>query len=354
MQKTVDNAQSVLQVKINALLDTMDSRVATVTKERRLANRYSFRQMVVAELQHQDSPALTVSLFARNLSTNGAALLMNGYVHPGSRCRLRMESVQHNYEYLDGCIRWCRFLQGRMHEVGFSFDSPIEVATYCLHSIPRRILVVDDNPMLSQLIALHLKRLNAEVAFAKDGEEGVKMALNQHFDCVLMDIEMPKLDGCAALKCLRDSGYSGQIVASTGLAGGPMEAKVKAAGFERVLGKPLSFEDIRKLIESLTDEPLISTLVADVSMHALINGFVDDLTQKCAALEKLLSEKQMQPLEKLVRELKSGGASVGFSPISDLAKKVETLLQGQATFETIQRGVRDLANLCRQARHVSN
>lgn len=353
MQKSADHAQGVLQSKINELLDTMDGRVASVAKERRLAKRFTFRQTVVAELQHQDSPAFSVSVFSRNISTHGAAVLINGYVHPGSRCRLRVETVQHNYEFLDGCVRWCRFLQGRMHEAGLSLDTPIEVATYCLHSIPRRILVVDDNPMLSQLIAHHLKRLNADVAFATNGEEGVAMALKQNFDCVLMDIEMPKLDGFAALQKLRAAGYSGQIVASTGLAGGMHDAKLKSAGFERVLGKPVSFEDLRKLIESLTDEPLISTLAPDVSMHPLINAFVEDLASKCGALEKLLAESQMLPLEKLVRELKSGGASVGFAPISDLAMKVETLLLRQSPLESIQRGVRELAHLCRQARPVS-
>src|SRR5687767_5125090 len=78
-----------------------------------------------------------------------------------------------------------------------------------------KILLVEDTIDNQILIGTFLKAAGASVEIAKDGVEGVEMASNNEFDLVLMDLQMPRLDGYGALKILQDQGYDKPIVAVT-------------------------------------------------------------------------------------------------------------------------------------------
>lgn len=64
----------------------------------------------------------------------------------------------------------------------------------------KKVLIVDDDAFLSGIYATKLELEGFEVVSARDGEEGVKMALKEKPDIILMDVLMPKLDGFEALK----------------------------------------------------------------------------------------------------------------------------------------------------------
>lgn len=64
----------------------------------------------------------------------------------------------------------------------------------------RKVLIVDDDAFLSGIYATKLELEGFAVASARDGEEGVKMAVKEKPDLILMDVLMPKLDGFEALK----------------------------------------------------------------------------------------------------------------------------------------------------------
>src|SRR5207253_1661883 len=78
-----------------------------------------------------------------------------------------------------------------------------------------RVLLVEDSPDNQVLISRLLMREGALVEIAQDGAEGVAVALANVFDVVLMDVQMPVLDGNEAMRRLRASGYGGLIVALT-------------------------------------------------------------------------------------------------------------------------------------------
>lgn len=84
---------------------------------------------------------------------------------------------------------------------------------------------------------------------ATDGEDGFNKALNNNYDMVLMDVQMPNWDGLQATMKLRDSGYKKPIVALTAHAMDEERRKCFLAGCTDHLAKPTSREQLVSVIE---------------------------------------------------------------------------------------------------------
>lgn len=111
-----------------------------------------------------------------------------------------------------------------------------------------RVLLVDDAEDNRVLFDRILNVRGADVGLAKDGLEGVKMALEQKYDVILMDVQMPDLNGREATAKLRASGYAGPIVALSAFATKEEKEKCIAAGMNEYLTKPISGDDLAKVV----------------------------------------------------------------------------------------------------------
>ena len=103
-----------------------------------------------------------------------------------------------------------------------------------------RVLLADDTEDIRELVGLHLRRLGVEVGTAADGREAVSRALEWEPDLVLMDVEMPGMTGDEAAVALRDAGYRGVILALTAHSDGAQMERLRAAGCDGVVPKPVS------------------------------------------------------------------------------------------------------------------
>jgi len=148
-----------------------------------------------------------------------------------------------------------------------------------------RILVAEDSRTNQMLINLLLERLGLEVTIAEDGKEAVERALNQEFDLIFMDIQMPKMNGYEATKILRAGGLTIPIVALTAHAMKGDDKKCLAAGCDDYLTKPIEhknlIEVIRKYLprkgELLTDK--IDSATMEVGENAEVyDAEVSDTT----------------------------------------------------------------------------
>jgi len=115
---------------------------------------------------------------------------------------------------------------------------------------PANILVVDDGQANRRLIKLVLERAGCNVEEAENGEIGVAKALAGQFDVVLMDMQMPVLDGYQATRMLCDKGFQTPIVALTANAMTGDQEKCFEAGCDGFLAKPV---DIDMLISTLAE-----------------------------------------------------------------------------------------------------
>ncbi len=101
------------------------------------------------------------------------------------------------------------------------------------------VLLVEDSKDNQVLISLFLEKAKAKVETADNGEEGVRKALEGSHDIVLMDIQMPVLDGYRALAKLREAGFHKPVVALTAHALREEKEKAMASGFNDYLTKPV-------------------------------------------------------------------------------------------------------------------
>lgn len=110
------------------------------------------------------------------------------------------------------------------------------------------VLVVDDSPDNLFLVKRLLTKSGAHVDVANDGEEAVALATIKPYDIVLMDIQMPKMDGYQATRALIAQGYAKPIVALTAHSMGDERKKTKVAGFAAHLTKPLNATELLETI----------------------------------------------------------------------------------------------------------
>lgn len=110
------------------------------------------------------------------------------------------------------------------------------------------ILLVDDS-FDNQLIVTHLlRRTGARIETANNGKEGVEKALTGNFDIVLMDLQMPVLDGYGAIQQLKKLGYNKPIIALTAHAMKEERARCLQSGFSDHISKPVDRQLLIKVI----------------------------------------------------------------------------------------------------------
>ncbi|WP_135081883.1 hybrid sensor histidine kinase/response regulator [Terasakiella sp. SH-1] len=121
---------------------------------------------------------------------------------------------------------------------------------------PLKILMAEDNPINQKVVTSMLNRHDHQVLVANNGREAVEMAAQDHFDLVLMDIQMPEMDGMEAARRIRQSdgpNAKKPIIAFTADAIKEHRQHFLDAGIDAVVIKPVKFErlfeEISKLLE---------------------------------------------------------------------------------------------------------
>lgn len=112
----------------------------------------------------------------------------------------------------------------------------------------KKILVVDDSIENQMLLNVYLQKMGMKVDEAANGDIGVKKALAEDFDLILMDIQMPVLDGYSATEKLRASGYSKPIIALTANAMKEDRERSIRAGCNDYLTKPIQSNKLMQTI----------------------------------------------------------------------------------------------------------
>jgi two-component system cell cycle response regulator DivK len=120
---------------------------------------------------------------------------------------------------------------------------------------PRRILVVEDNPLNLKLVRDVLQFAGYDVIEAQSGEEGLRVAQENCPDLVLMDLQLPGIDGTETLRRLRAGslGRDVPVVAVTAFAMAEDRERASLAGFDGYVEKPISVRELPGQIEAFLD-----------------------------------------------------------------------------------------------------
>jgi signal transduction histidine kinase/HPt (histidine-containing phosphotransfer) domain-containing protein/ActR/RegA family two-component response regulator len=241
-------------------------------------------------------------------------------------------------------------------------------APVALHGM--RVLVVEDGETNRKLIGLLLRRVGVEAEMAENGREGVDAALACPFDAILMDMQMPVMDGYTAARVLRTEGVSTPIVALTAHAMKGDEKKCLEAGCTGFLTKPVEATLLyAKLAEHYTQpsdavvpgppaiaspanpvisasDPIASTLpVEDEEFHAAVGDFLRKCDDELARMRSMVVAADWNALRERAHWLKGSGGTAGYPALSNAALELEDALSGDVEPQRVARVVDSLARL---------
>jgi len=111
-----------------------------------------------------------------------------------------------------------------------------------------KVLVAEDNPSNQKLIAILLQRMGLEVILADDGIEAVAQCGEHAFDIILMDMQMPNMNGYDTTRQLRSQGVRTPIIAVTANAMTGDEKKCIDVGCDGYLSKPIDRNKLEDLV----------------------------------------------------------------------------------------------------------
>ncbi len=163
-----------------------------------------------------------------------------------------------------------------------------------------RVLVVEDEPQTAEYIRRALQESNHVADVVSDGETGMFQAQNTHYDVLVVDRMLPKLDGLALIGRLRDNGVKTPVLILSAL--GAVDDRVKGlkAGGDDYLSKPFAFSELLARIEALTRRPNPEEMQTRFVVADLV---FDRLTNKVtrAGQNIPLQPREFQLLEFLLR-----------------------------------------------------
>ena len=115
-----------------------------------------------------------------------------------------------------------------------------------------RVLIVEDNPTNMTLAVFLLRSVGHTVLSATDAEAGLAMARSERPDLILMDIQLPGMDGLEATRQLKRDAVTRAIpvFALTALAMKGDEERIRAAGCDGYIAKPLAYRDLFAILSA--------------------------------------------------------------------------------------------------------
>ncbi len=229
-----------------------------------------------------------------------------------------------------------------------------------------RVLVAEDNQVNIKLMTIHLKKLGHESAVATTGEAALRLLAEEAFDLVLMDIEMPAMDGLTAARAIRAGGDARcpiaardiPIVAVTAHVSDEVRQACAEAGMNGYIGKPVNLEELAEVIARLAapqpgkaappssgpDTPpdgpegvldvswALERLGIERGMYApILATSLDETSRRLEAAEAAVRAGDAEELRLHAHTLKSTAAAMGAGECLQLARELENAAADPAT-----------------------
>jgi len=233
--------------------------------------------------------------------------------------------------------------------MGFDVDGKSEDVT----GTPLRILVVDDDELNQRMMRVLLTRDRHQVHIASNGADAVAMVKSQKYDIVLMDLQMPVMDGVEASRKIREWENGGRhtyIVALTASYLPEKGQELFEAGIDNYISKPFDVGHLRQMLRYGLDHRKLrntSELILEAADGAsayqdldyqkgikqvggdegiykeLLADFIHELPEKLKNLQNCLLARDMEGLSRAAHNLKGVSSSLGVLQLSEYARTLE-------------------------------
>ncbi len=216
-----------------------------------------------------------------------------------------------------------------------------------------KILVAEDSPDNRFLIQAYLKNSPYKVTMVQDGRAALQRVRQEEFDVVLMDIQMPVLDGLSATRAIREFELEQgrrpvPILAITANTHREDVQATRDAGCTGHLPKPISkaglLRTLRELLNPGADEPASTNEEAPAqSLEALAPRYLSACRKELPEMVALLAASDFEQISTRGRNMKGAARSYGFPDLTDIGGKLEKSAQ-QRNAEAIDKQLLRLAN----------
>ena len=115
-----------------------------------------------------------------------------------------------------------------------------------------KLLVVDDNPDILELLSSAMKLFGHTVDTACDGVDAISLQSNNRYDAVITDADMPRMDGFSLCRIVKEQSPGIRIIGMSGVCG---EKAFRNAGADVCLSKPFSISELREAVENRSSVP---------------------------------------------------------------------------------------------------
>jgi two-component system, sensor histidine kinase and response regulator len=207
-----------------------------------------------------------------------------------------------------------------------------------------RILLAEDNLVNQQVATAMLLKRGHQVEVVSNGREAVEAFDASEYDVVLMDIQMPEMDGFEATERIRalPQGATLPIIALTAHALSGERERCLARGMSGYLAKPFKAHDLFAAVEgrggARTSQPVTVAPAVDVAgfrrsmqeagaeqaVDAILATFVATLPQRLEALELATRGPEPEPIQRAAHAFKSAAATIGAHALAALLEEMET------------------------------
>jgi signal transduction histidine kinase/CheY-like chemotaxis protein/HPt (histidine-containing phosphotransfer) domain-containing protein len=197
------------------------------------------------------------------------------------------------------------------------------------------ILLAEDTIDNQRLLSMYIHKSGGHVDIANNGQEAVEAALANNYDLILMDMQMPIMDGMQAVKILREKAYNKPIAALTANAMKKDREYCLDAGCDDFLAKPVDrnqfFELLKKYLtvgEIDNTTPITSTMDDD-EFQDIIDMFVERLPATQKNIHDAYAIQDWERLTGLAHELKGVSGSLGFPSLTEVSGTIEKALKNK-------------------------
>lgn len=212
-------------------------------------------------------------------------------------------------------------------------DAPLINKSYA-HT---HILLAEDNEDNQRYISTLLKATGADFKIAQNGAEAVAMAMQGDFDLILMDMQMPVLNGLDATKQLRGNAYDKPIIALTANYSSSDIETYLAAGCTAHLAKPIERQLFFKAIEKYIDTTHSTTTPGnsmsnetddfDEEIANAIKMFIERLPGMLTAICEKFESRDTEQLKELIHDLKGTSGNFGYDDLYAISQQMEELVK---------------------------
>jgi CheY-like chemotaxis protein/HPt (histidine-containing phosphotransfer) domain-containing protein len=249
-------------------------------------------------------------------------------------------------------------LANRIREVldGAGDRKGVTSSAHGLHGL--KILLVDDNEHIRKLVQVYIKDYNCRVDIAENGKIAVEKFKDGGYDLVLMDMEMPVMDGLTAVREVRkwelEKGAGETvIIAMTGNSDKEAIGECLKAGYSNHIAKPMKKDQlINALIAGLsarthdacsTEEDGKEKCVAyvDTDLQGLIPEYFEERQEDIKKMQDAVKVQDYETIRLLGHSIKGTGGSFGFHALTDIGAHLEAAAKAKDS-EAVTRLVYEL------------